>query len=472
MFSQPGVRPGMPRDHAEGRFGRIIDEEHLHARRQVEAAQRGDLQAIVEREHRHQERQVRRAATLREFERIVDAALGQLTLEDILHELLDETRKLLRVDAAAIVLPDGDHLRPASSVGFHDPEAASALRLARGEGLAGRALDSDAPMVVRDLAELPDLDERVRAEGFSVLVGVPLKTGQARVGVLTLGHRKPRTFKRHDLALMQLVADRAASTIHRMQALHHERKRRLAAEQASQFKSDLLNMASHDLKTPLTAMALQVKLLSLARNQDDVHRSALPILERSINRLTLMLDDMLDLARLQSGSFTLVRERIDMARVARDAAEIFGPKARDRGIQFKLVAEDGNFVLGDGRRLGQVAANLLSNAVRYTPPEGRIAFECHAEGEHVVLRVTDNGRGLTQDEITRLFRPFTQVQGSKEEKQGTGLGLYLSRIIVEEHDGTVTLESEGLGHGVVATVRLPKLEGDVLPPKPLNGSPA
>jgi signal transduction histidine kinase len=226
------------------------------------------------------------------------------------------------------------------------------------------------------------------------------------------------------------------------------------AEDLVRFKTDLLNMASHDLKTPLTAMLMQLQILQLGEPLDETRQKAVRILQRNTHRLRLMLDDMLDLARMESGTFVLRRVEIDVAHVVREACEIFGPKASNAGINFQENSEEGLIVKGDEHRLAQVLANLLSNAVRATSPGGQIRILAGSTGNKAEIVVEDSGCGMSKEQLARLFKPFERI-GDYPSHRGTGLGLYLSRTVVEQHGGTITVSSPGLGKGTTLRVALP-----------------
>lgn len=386
----------------------------------------------------------------------VFASLGHLQLDELLARLLREARVALDVDLAGILFADpaGTHLDLKAVDGARSPDALPKV-VPRGQWFGGRVMASGQPLVLEEQELQGVVHPALLAEGIRTLVGVPLLLHGRVVGVLILGCRQRRGFGDPELELAGLVANHAAVAIDHARLLEQERRLREQAEKETRFKADLLHMTSHDLKTPLTAMQLQLALLRAAQPPLDAKRAtAVTILERNLNRLQLMLDDMLDLARMEAGTFVLDFAEVDLSHVVRQAGEIFGPKARANGLAYREQSEAGLVVQGDERRLAQVMANLLSNAVRYTG-KGGVEVRAERDGKDACITVKDTGRGMTQEQLARLFQPFTQVHGSREERKGTGLGLYLSKAIVEQHGGTLRLASQGPDQGTTAEVRIP-----------------
>lgn len=432
-------------DPVDATLGRLADEEHALARQPDGHGLQG-----------HGERQLRRAARLGRYELVLGALQGSAELPELLDGLLGRIREALGADAASLLFLDesGTRLRVEACSGYADPAAALAAHMPVGEGFAGRVMES----LRTQRAQTADLDSPFRAlmqrERLEELAGVPMRLDGRPTGVLVLGRRDPHPFDHEDLGFLTAVGDRIALSIDRTRLLASERRLRAAAERLSRHKTDLLNMASHDLKTPLTAMRLQLHLLKAGR-LGEAERHAVAVLDRNMGRLTLMLDDMLDLARLEAGTFVLHKRPTSLADLVREATEIFGPKASQAGIRLDEAIDDGVLVEADGRRLAQVVANLLSNAIRYTPKGGAIRIEASV-ATVAVLTVQDTGQGMTAEQLSRLFRPFSQVTGDAAEHKGTGLGLYLSHTIVAQHGGRLDLHSPGPGQGTTATVTLPR----------------
>jgi two-component system CheB/CheR fusion protein len=247
------------------------------------------------------------------------------------------------------------------------------------------------------------------------------------------------------------------------------------AEAASRAKDEFLAMLGHELRNPLGAISGAVGVLDLKGQADDETVQLREIIRRQAVHLTRLLDDLLDVTRLATGKVELQRRTVDLRTVAEGALRSLteGGKAAQHAISFtgETVCVD-----GDPTRLEQVILNLLDNAVKYTPPDGRITLSIAAEGDVAMVRVADTGAGMTQDVVARVFEPFVQAHQTLDRARGgLGLGLTLVKRLVELHGGSVAAHSPGPGHGTEILVRLPltdaRREPEVVPPSEAGGSP-
>jgi PAS domain S-box-containing protein len=235
-------------------------------------------------------------------------------------------------------------------------------------------------------------------------------------------------------------------------------------------RMQFINNAAHELGTPLTPIKLQIHLLR-ARGQEAVseNRKAVDILERNFERLARLVKDLLDSARLQASNLKLHNRPLDVAEIIRQSLENYAEPARQAGVLLDLSSLPPMMVKADPSRLGQVFDNLLSNAVKFTPRGRSIRVAAHEEAGWAIITVRDEGAGIKAGDIGRLFMPFIQVHDPMEiTRSGTGLGLYISRGILEAHGGSIEVSSPGLGHGAEFTVRLPLASGDEPAPAPVS----
>jgi PAS domain S-box-containing protein len=224
------------------------------------------------------------------------------------------------------------------------------------------------------------------------------------------------------------------------------------------FKTQFINMAAHELNTPLTPIKLQLEMFRLALGEAATQDQAksLAILDRNVDRLRQLVQDVLEVARLQAGRLGIERAPFDLNRVVFEAAESFQEPARRAGVAMETRLTPGLSIEGDARRLTQVLFNLLSNALKFTPPGGKVSLETFREGGLAVVRVRDSGAGLRAEDIPKLFQPFSQVHDpAQRTRAGTGLGLYISKGIVELHGGRIGVESAGPGRGATFTFAVP-----------------
>ncbi|HEX2066854.1 MAG TPA: GAF domain-containing sensor histidine kinase, partial [Candidatus Thermoplasmatota archaeon] len=295
--------------------------------------------------------------------------------------------------------------------------------------------------------------------GVRSLIAAPIPVGGKVQGVLICGQRKEKCYGPRDLELLVIVADRMGLGISRTHIFEDLADQHGKARQVSKFKTQLLQMATHDLKTPLSALSIQLHMMAKSQQTPAKRERSIALMQRSITRLTVMLDDFLELARVEAGRLAIKPVPVQVCKVFGDTLEIFDGKAQERAIQLKVKAcPDDLYVSADERRLAQVTANLLSNAIRYSPKDTTVTMGANTMPDYVEIYVQDQGLGLTKEQHARLFKPFSQVHGVPEESQGTGLGLYLSQAIVEAHGGRLSLQSDGKGKGTRAAFTLPRVE--------------
>lgn len=234
---------------------------------------------------------------------------------------------------------------------------------------------------------------------------------------------------------------------------------RQAYEQLQQMEKDraaFINAAAHEMSTPLTPLKLQVSLLQNRIQDDDKARRSVAILERNVERLAGLVSDLLDSSRLQSGTLKLEAEPVDLARLAQAAVTNFQDVAEERGVALGLEGQAGLRVRCDANRIGQVLDNLLSNAVKFTDEGGTVRVEVREREGMPAVSVHDDGIGMDRDGLKALFKPFSQVHELDPSRpQGTGLGLYICKGIVEQSGGRIWADSPGRGKGATFTFALP-----------------
>ena len=257
----------------------------------------------------------------------------------------------------------------------------------------------------------------------------------------------------------QDITARKQAEAEREDLLARERAARAAAEQAARARQAFLAIAAHELRTPLTTIKGNAQLFAdLVRqpslDRDRLTRFAAQFL-RQVTRLETLVNDLLDVSRIQHGRLELRLEPVDLADLAKQALAHF-QHSPHRTPRHTLALDAPAPVVGtyDPARLDQVLANLLSNALKYSPEGGEIRVGVRREQDQAVISVSDQGMGIAPAEQAQLFKPFARGTASQRGIQGMGLGLYLTRQIVERHGGTIGLRSEP-GVGSIFTVRLP-----------------
>ncbi|MET0413686.1 MAG: response regulator [Polyangiaceae bacterium] len=240
---------------------------------------------------------------------------------------------------------------------------------------------------------------------------------------------------------------------------------------AAERKNEFLATLAHELRNPLAPIRTSVQVLKLAANDSDVRTKALAAMERQVLHMVRLVDDLLDVSRISRGLIELRREPVELGAVIEQAVEFSSSliSAGNHELQLELPGKP-IWIDGDATRLAQVVGNILNNSAKYTPSGGRIGVSVTLEAGEAVLCVTDNGVGISADQLPMLFDLFSQVEATLDRAQGgLGIGLSLVRKLVAMHGGSVTAASPGIGHGSVFTVRLPAILAE--PTRLRDGAP-
>jgi signal transduction histidine kinase len=235
---------------------------------------------------------------------------------------------------------------------------------------------------------------------------------------------------------------------------HHEQLKR-----AERNKDEFLATLAHELRTPLAPIRNALTLLNRRGGDDAALGSARQIIERQVQFMTRLIDDLLDVSRIAAGRLHLKVERIDVQSIVSAAIEIARPLIDTAGHELRVTGHSEPILLqGDHTRLTQVLLNLLSNAARYTPRGGHVELERHTDGEWAIIRVRDDGIGIPPEMLPRVFEMFMQLDRRTERTQGgLGIGLTLARRLLAMHGGSIEASSAGTGRGSEFTVRLPRI---------------
>ena len=284
------------------------------------------------------------------------------------------------------------------------------------------------------------------AIGSAVLSGLVL----ARLVGLIRALDKARSFERDARAEAELA-----------QRLLADQNQRL--READRLKDEFVALISHDLRTPLTSIMGYAEL-ALEDDLTDAQRGYLQVVERNAQRLLRLVNDLLFVASLQAGQLALETEELDLATVVRQSVAEAEPRAAAKHITLTCeIADDIPNVHADKGRLLQVLDNLVSNALKFTPQGGAVDVSLHSHDGQVHLDVHDSGIGIAADEQAQLFERFFRASSAVEQQlPGTGLGLYIARVIAEAHGGSITVASE-LGHGSTFSIELPTLGSSAAP---------
>jgi two-component system sensor histidine kinase KdpD len=253
--------------------------------------------------------------------------------------------------------------------------------------------------------------------------------------------------------LLGAVVAQAALAISRTRLSEEEERARAAAE-SDRMKSTFLASVSHDLRTPLTAIRTAASgLRRAAPAHGDAYDELAAGIEREVDRLNRLVDNLLEMSRIEAGALPPQKAPEDIAELAGTALERLAPLLRDRRLTARL-APDLPLVPLDAVQIDRVLTNLLENAAKFSPPGGLILLEAHAQGDELRVSVHNQGPRLPQDQRVRIFDKFYRLDAPPGGVRGTGLGLAICKGIVEAHGGRIWAENDPTGVSVIFTLPL------------------
>lgn len=421
------------------------------------------------------------ASQLADLRRLHEMSI-RLTTTLELHPLLDE---ILGVATAVegsqmglLSLSDleQDGLRVGASIGFDQAFLDSIEFVESGHGVYGKCFQERRRIVIEDIETDPEFEvnrDSARAAGIKSIHSTPLITRSGKIiGVLSTHFREPHRPSDREIHLCNLCARQAVDFIENA---------RLYAELrlADQRKDEFLATLAHELRNPLAPLSNSLQILALSKDVSPTVAGVREIMERQVNHMVRLVDDLLEVSRITRGNIELRRESVTLAEVLTSAIEISRPVVDSSHHQLNVSLPPDSLTLhADACRLAQVFANLINNAAKYTPEGGKIWVSARREGPQVVISVRDTGLGIPPDMLHRIFEMFAQVDRTRRRAQGgLGIGLTLAKRLIEMHGGQIEARSGGLGKGSEFLVRLP-IDSDTQPdpapsrPSELTESPA
>lgn len=408
------------------------------------------------------------------LEAVTGVALSTLDLDELLQKLIECMIQVTGAQAGAILLLEDEQLVLRASHGLDD-DLMAGYRLSPGAGFAGQVLREQRPVAVRNARDktpawLPDLKRR----GIRSVLGVPLKTGAQTLGVAHIDLLEERDFNTREIKRFEVLADRAAIAISHSRLLRESQERATALAQANaslaaanaglresdRLKTDFLSMISHELRTPLTAIIGYTDLLlrGTPGKLNDRQRRHQQAVKLGAQKLLALINDLLDVSRLESGIIELELASIPLERVFELVLERAREAAGEARLSLRVeLPADLPSVVGDQARLVQILENLLSNAIKFTPPGGRIDLWAEVpEDGRAKICVADTGAGIAAEHLHHIWDRFYQADSSVRRRySGTGLGLAIVRKLVGLHGGEVSASSPGPGQGAVFCFDLP-----------------
>jgi PAS domain S-box-containing protein len=400
---------------------------------------------------------------LLEGRRLVLATAVDVTEHKRVEEALRKTEELLKQGVRVACLGIFDHDQLTETL-YWSPE----MRTICGWG-------PDEP------ASLPEFVDRVHPEDREMIAAAIQKAHDpAGAGLYDVEHRlvrrdgsirwvrtKSQTFfegergARHAVrtvgALLDITEQKLAAE-YRERLLAQEQELRAAAESANKLKDDFLSTLSHELRTPLTAIIGWAYLLR-QQHLDPNTSHAIQTIERNARAQQRLIEEILDVSRIASGKFGFTPYELELQPIIEAAVDSIRPAAEARGIRLETsLSSSGVLVFGDPDRLLQMASNVLSNAVKFTPEGGTVQVLLRRRNSYLNFIVSDNGEGIDSEFLSHVFDRFRQGDSTTSRKHGgLGLGLAIARHILELHDGSIRAESPGKGKGATFVINLPVL---------------
>jgi signal transduction histidine kinase len=277
-------------------------------------------------------------------------------------------------------------------------------------------------------------------------LSVPIYAGKKHMGRIMLQYDEPRGFSDQDLAMLEVIAAQSGFFIRRIQ----ERK---AADNAQRQKHELVAMAAHELRSPLTAIIGGAMLLRAGR--DNEHVRALDIIERNARAQITLIEELLQVCQLDAGKVELKITTVDVVPVLERVIEDIQPTADANKTIIRPNLHGPIMIRADARRLWQIFWNLIANSIRFCP-DGELRITANIERAQAKICIQDNGVGITEDQLPHIFERFRQGHIPRTKSDGgLGLGLAIVKDLVALHGGTITAESDGPGKGACFTVLLP-----------------
>ncbi len=396
---------------------------------------------------------------------VAQTLAGETAESRIVDRLLDMGREIFPAVGVTLYRPSGDEHRlrvvAAAGVALEQPSGAAVDTTAAGPRHgAWQAFHEGFPRqspVAESGARDGDV-VRLGAAGCSHVLHLPLLAAGTPTGVASWTLTEPADLATDVIDLLTQLGFLVGGAVYLSQLVRELDEQRAVAMEASRLKSEFLANTSHELRTPLTAILGFLRLILDGSVEDRAKQADfLRIAHESAEKLLTIINDVLDLAKIEAGRLEVHRAPVPMPSVLADVSRLFVHQMRGRGLRFEIEDESGQAVAwADPDRVLQILTNLLSNAIKFTPRGGWVSLRCGTSRDGCVeLTVRDSGVGLAEGELDRVFASFYQVDGSSTRQHGgTGLGLTISRRLAELMGGSLSLDSEGPDAGTTATLTL------------------
>jgi signal transduction histidine kinase len=384
---------------------------------------------------------------------ISQAVSSTLDVETVLQTIVSRASQLAGADGCAIYEYDDAtetfHIRATHNL---DPVLVETLRaspLRKGEGTMGRAAETREPTQIADIAAPGVYQSQIRdtllGAGYRALLSVPLLREGEIIGSLSLNRHAPGEFPPEAVDVLKTFATQSALAIQNARLFREIADKSQQLEAASRHKSEFLANMSHELRTPLNAIIGFSEVLTerMFGELNDKQAEYLKDIHASGQHLLSLINDILDLSKVEAGRMELELTDFDLPAAMDNAVTLVRERASRKGITVRIAVEKQVGVIrGDERKIRQVLLNLLSNAIKFTPEGGRIEVAAIPNDGSVEVSVRDTGVGIGPEDHEAIFEEFRQVGASAAKQEGTGLGLALARKFIELHGGKIWVTSQ------------------------------
>lgn len=385
---------------------------------------------------------------------IIKDVNAQLDLDACLKTSMERISDLLGVERGSLMLLDKEsqELSIKASKGLNENIIKSA-KTKMGEGVSGWVAKNKEPLLIKDIAI--DKRFRKRSKGYhnNSLLSVPLLANNELLGVINVNNKASKeTFEENDLDILKEMASHVSGAIDK--SLKYEETKRL-----SEVKLDFVATVSHELRSPLTSVkeAMNLLLDGLTGEIDPTQEKFLTIAKKNIDRVLRLIEELLDLSKLEAGRLDTKRNFQDICAVIKEAYETMKIDADKRDVMLKLDLSHKKLEMWfDRDQIERVFTNLIGNAIKFTQDNGIVNIELEDLGKFVEVSVVDNGPGIAEKDLNKVFDKFYTVSRAKSAGvKSTGLGLPITKEIVEAHRGRIWVTSR-LGRGSKFSFTLPK----------------